>query len=302
MKQSFAIIGCGKVGRILGKHLAEAGYRPMGFSSRRITSARQAAEFVGAPDRCFEKIWEAAIDADIVFITTPDDSIQESCRTISKHNGFKENAVVFHCSGALASTELASAKSCKGMSGVMIGSIHPLQSFASEQTGKSGNPFDNIMMGVEGDSGAVEKAHQIAKDLGAQPFTITTDGKILYHAAAVVASNYLVTLMDLSIKLMAASGVLQSEAFDILKPLIQGTLVNIDSTGIPEALTGPIARADVGIVKKHVQAIRGLPDKTADEMARYYCMSGMETIQVARAKGTLSEDAAKHLFKILKSE
>ncbi|MBC2714414.1 MAG: DUF2520 domain-containing protein [Desulfobacteraceae bacterium] len=302
MKLSFSIIGCGKVGSALGKQLAEAGYRPVGFSSRRMISARQAAEFAGVPDRCFEKIWEAAKDADLVFITTPDDAIKETCRTISKNNGFTENAVVFHCSGALSSIELASVKSCNAKSGVMTGSMHPLQSFASEDPGKPGNPFDNIMMAIEGDPGAVEKAREIAKDLGAQPFTIRTDGKILYHAAAVVASNYLVTLMDLSIKLMAASGVLQSEAFDILKPLIQGTLANIESTGIPDALTGPIARGDVGIVEKHVQAIRSLSDETADGMADYYCMSGVETIKVARAKGTLSEDAAKQLLQILKSE
>lgn len=302
MKQSFAIIGCGKVGRALAKQLPEAGYRPMGFSSRRIKSAKAAAEIAGVPDRCFEKIWEAAKDADIVFITTPDGAIKESCRLISENKGFKEKSVVFHCSGALASTELASVKSSNAMSGVMtdvqIGSMHPLQSFAVQKTG---NPFENIMVAVEGDPLAVEKACEIAKDMDAQPFTIKTDGKMLYHAAAVVASNYLVTLMDLSIKLMTASGVSETAAFDILKPLVKGTLANIESTGIPDALTGPIARGDVGIVEKHVQAIRAHSDGTADEMAEYYNMNGRQTIKIARAKGTLSEESAKQLLRILKT-
>ena len=295
MKPSFAIIGCGKVGRALAQQLPEAGYRPMGFSSRRITSARAAAEIAGALDRCFEKTWEAAKDADIVFITTPDDAIKESCRIIVENNGFKKKSVVFHCSGALASTELALVKSGNAKSGIMtgvqIGSMHPLQSFAVQ---KSGNPFDNIMMAVEGDPAAVETAREIVTDLGAQPFTISTDGKMLYHAAAVVASNYLVTLMDLAIKLMAASGVSETEAFKILNPLVKGTLANIESTGIPDALTGPIARGDVEIVTKHVQALQCL----SGDMAKYYSLSGIETIKIARAKGSLSEDAAKQMMRI----
>jgi len=298
MKPSFATIGCGKVGMALAEHLPAAGYRPMGFSSRSPASARQAAGIAGVPDRWFENSWDAAKDADIVFITTPDESIKDSSRIIFENKGFRENAVVFHCSGALASTELASVKSGKKLSSIMIGSIHPLQSFAARQSGKSDNPFENIIMAVEGDPLAVEKAREVAMALGAKPFTIQTEGKVLYHAAAVVASNYLVTLMDLAIKLMAASGVSESEAFVILKPLIKGTLTNIETTGIPDALTGPIARGEVGIVEKHVQEIRSLSDEQAD----YYAMNGVETVKVARTKGTLSEDAAKQLMKILKAD
>jgi predicted short-subunit dehydrogenase-like oxidoreductase (DUF2520 family) len=302
MKSSFAVIGCGKVGRALAKQLSEAGYRPVGFSSKSISSARQAAEISGAGERCFENSWDAAKEADILFITTPDDAIRESCRLIVENKGFSKNAVVLHCSGALASTELSSIKTSKTMPDVMIGSMHPLQSFAASQTGASGNPFKNIIMAVEGDTLAVEKVRKIAVDLGAKPFTIKTEGKILYHAAAVVASNYLVTLMDLAIKLMASSGVSESEGFEILKPLIKGTLNNIETTGIPDALTGPIARGDLGIVEKHVHAIRSMPEKKAGEMAEYYSMNGLETIKVALAKGTLSEDAAKKLRQILKTE
>ena len=302
MKPTFAIIGCGKVGMALAEYLSKAGYRPIGFSSRSLSSARQAAEIAGVPECWFENIWDAPKTADIVFITTPDELIKESCRIIGENKGFPENAVVFHCSGALASTELASAKSCHAEIGVKIGSMHPLQSFAAIKIGKSGNPFENIIMAVEGDPAAVEKARTIAVDLGAKPFTIKTEGKILYHAAAVVASNYLVTLMDLAIKLMAASGVSESEAFEILKPLIKGTLTNIETTGIPDALTGPIARGDVGIVEKHVQAIRSMPDKKAGEMVEYYNLNGVETIKIARAKGTLSEKAAQQLLQILKAD
>lgn len=288
MKPTFAIIGCGKVGMALGKYLADAGYKPVGFSSRSMVSAKRIEKVVGGEGICFESPWEAAKDAGIVFITTPDHAIEELCRIIVKNRGIRKNAVVLHCSGALSSTILSSIHSCQAAAG----SMHPLQSFAAEN---SKNPFNKIMVAVEGDEDACRAAQTIATDLGAQPFMIRTDGKTLYHAAAVVASNYLVTLMDLSFKLIAASGVSESDAYNVLKPLIKGTLANIENVGIPDALTGPIARGDVKIVEKHVAAIRAV----SSDLLKQYKMLGAATIKIAQAAGTLSEEGAKELSAIL---
>jgi predicted short-subunit dehydrogenase-like oxidoreductase (DUF2520 family) len=291
MQPSFAIIGCGKVGVMLGKHLAQAGYGPAGFFNRNIGAALYAAG-IAAQGRdpeglVFDTPWAAARQADVVFITTPDQAIEGVCKTIAKNNGFRERAIVLHCSGALPSTILSPARPC----GASVGSMHPLQSFAAEH---SGNPFDQIMVAVEGDGPAVETAMTIAVNLSARPFIIKTEGKIFYHAAAVAASNYLVTLMDLSFQLMAASGVPASDAFAVLKPLIQGTLENIETIGIPAALTGPIARGDIGIVEKHLAAIHQL----SPELAARYARLGADTISIALAKGTLSQDAAHRLWEI----
>lgn len=291
MGPSFAIIGCGKVGVMLGKHLARAGYRPAGFFSRRIESALHAAGIAAkgteAGALVFDTPWAAAGQGEVVFITTPDQAIEETCRLIAENKGFRERAIVLHCSGALSSTILSAARSC----GASVGSMHPLQSFAAEHPG---NPFHEIMMAVEGDDLAVETAHGIAADLSARPFIIRTEGKIFYHAAAVTASNYLVTLMDLSFQLMAASGVPESDAFAVLKPLIRGTLANIETIGIPHALTGPIARGDIGIVEKHLAAIRQL----SPELAARYARLGADTVPIALGKGTLTEDAARRLLEL----
>ncbi len=288
MKPRFAIIGCGKVGIALAGQLAGAGYLPAGFASKTLTSALKAARTVQADQMVFDKTWIAAKQADIVFITTPDQCIAEVCRTIAQHDGFQKDAMVFHCSGALSSAVLSPARSC----GACIGSMHPLQSFA---TLAPGNPFAKIMVAVEGDEKAVETAAQIASDLGAIPFTIKTAGKMLYHAAAVVASNYLVTVMELAFTLIAASGVERSDAFRILKPLIEGTLKNIETVGIPSALTGPIARGDVEIVEKHLEAMASL----SPEVLSLYRRLGQATIEIARAKGTLSNKAGARLKKVL---
>ncbi len=285
----FSIIGCGRVGTALAVNLSNSGHRPSGFFSRTRESAAGAAGAAGCSSCVRESSWEAAAEAEVVFITTPDHAISSVCRKIADNRGFRKGACVLHCSGALSSGILSSAADC----GAYAGSMHPLQSFASD-TG--GNPFKGIKAAVEGDGPAAECARRIASDLGAHPFSIRTEGKTLYHAAAVAASNYLVTLMRLSFKLLSASGVPESEAYDVLKPLISGTLGNIEKVGIPEALTGPIARGDVETVEDHLSAIRELSSEAAD----MYCRLGLATIDTALEKGSLSGEAAERLISVLK--
>lgn len=287
MKPSYAIIGCGRVGSALARHLSAAGYQPAAFSSRTWDSALQTAKAAGGEVLVYESPWEASARAAVVFITTPDHSIAPVCQTIADNKGFQENAVVLHCSGALSSDMLSAAKRC----GAVIGSMHPLQSFAAMT---EANPFAGIKIAIEGDTAAVERASGMAADLGADPLSIRTEGKTLYHAAAVVASNYLVTLMRLSFQLLQASGVPQSEAYGVLKPLISGTLSNIEGVGIPDALTGPIARGDVDTVSEHLSAIRRLSETAAD----LYIRLGQATIEIGTAKGSLSKDAADRLNRL----
>ena len=285
MKPSFAIIGCGRVGTAFARHLAGAGYQPVGFASRRQESAKAAAELAGTPDKWVADPRDAAKQAQILLITTPDGVIDDVCREIAGKGGIQKDGLVLHCSCALASTILTPAAE----SGAFIGSMHPLQSFAGD---RPGNPFAGIMMAVEGDAIAVDTAAAMATDLGAAPFTIQTDKKTLYHASAVTASNYLVTLMGLAVDLMAASGAPKKEAFRILKPLVMGTLGNVETLGSIDALTGPIARGDLDTVAVHIAAIENL----SADMLEFYKQLGQATVPVARAKGTLSETAARRLL------
>lgn len=287
MKQSFAIIGCGKVGTALGKFLAKAGYKPAGFASKSLSSAKRAAEISGSDN--FSRIpWEITRKAGIVFITTPDSAIADTCNSISLHSGFCKNGVVLHCSGALPSTILSSVKEC----GAFAGSMHPLQTFASVKIEK--NPFQDIIISLEGEKEAVSAARKIATDLGATCFTIQTEAKTLYHASAVAASNYLVTVLDLSLKLIEAAGISGTDALKAIKPLIEGTLSNIEKAGITKALTGPIVRGDIETVKRHLVQIGS---KTPDLLDLYKTL-GFHTVDIAMAGGGLSESSAQKLKKI----
>ena len=289
MKKSYAIVGCGRVGTALARYLAGAGYKPAGFASRSLSSARRAATAAGAKVPVSVEPWDVTPKADIVLITTPDGVIRETAEKIAEYEGFAKGAVVLHCSGALPSTRLSAAEN----GGAHTGSLHPLQSFAAEDIEK--NPFAGIMMAVEGQGDAVKTAWQMAENLGASPFEIQTDKKMLYHASAVVASNYLVTLMHLAFQLIIASGVPASKSYTILKPLVQGTLSNVENNGIPRALTGPIARGDAQTVQHHIAEIGEKVPTCLD----LYRQMGRHTIEIALAKGDLSEETAAELRQML---
>ncbi len=290
MKPTVAIVGCGRVGTNLGLFLSRAGYPLVGLAGRHGDSVRKAGEIIGM-DRVGTTAWEMTPAADVVFITTPDGVIRETCDAIARHGGFRKNGVVLHCSGAHPSTILDAARAC----GAVCGSMHPLQSFASVQGGT--NPFKGIIAALEGEPAAVQTARRMATDLGATCYTIETDAKVLYHASAVVASNYLVALLDFAFGLLGRAGITGSDAMTVLGPLIRGTLANVEKVGIPKALTGPIARGDVETVQRHLDEI----GSRAPESLSLYKALGIQTLDVARAGGALPETVYARLGKILSS-
>jgi len=120
--------------------------------------------------------------------------------------------------------------------------------------------------------------------------------KVIYHASAVVACNYLVTLIKLAADLWQTFNIPRQQAIQALLPLIQGTIHNIDTVGIPNCLTGPIARGDTGTIKKHLRALR----KSAPDLLSAYRELGLQTIPIALAKGKIDERRAEELKAILK--
>ncbi|GAI29087.1 unnamed protein product, partial [marine sediment metagenome] len=88
----------------------------------------------------------------------------------------------------------------------------------------------------------------------------------------------------------------QSQATQALLPLIRGTIHNIDTVGIPQCLTGPIARGDIKTIKKHLDALQ----KVAPALLSTYQELGLQTIPIALAKGRINQHQAEELQAILK--
>ncbi|MCK4390681.1 MAG: DUF2520 domain-containing protein [Desulfobacterales bacterium] len=288
IKPAVALIGCGTVGTAMGKLLVDAGYRISGVATGNLETARGAAE-VTRSEKFSDCPWEVTRGANVVFITTPDDLIESTCNRISEHRGFEQDAVVIHCSGALSSDILSSARDC----GAVVASLHPLQSFASVDEAIALVPGSYCT--IEGDKVALPVVRQVVQDLGGILLEITAEKKTLYHAGAVAASNYLVTLMHLALELNESAGLPGDISFKALLPLIKGTLSNIGAKGIPDALTGPIGRGDVQTVAAHLKALK----KAAPEFLPLFRCLGLYTVDLARAKGSLNKEAADKLVALL---
>jgi predicted short-subunit dehydrogenase-like oxidoreductase (DUF2520 family) len=288
--KTFSIIGCGRLGTNLAVFLSRQGFVPVAFASKQAASARKVRDFVGAGD-VFEDVVEAASRSDIVFITTPDTGIEPVCKTISDNGGFNKNATVYHLSGALSSDILKSASE----TGAKIGSIHPLQAFAPYKEGQD-SPFKGINISIEGDDDAVALGREIVNALKANSFTIPTHAKTVYHASAVVASNYLVTLEHFALALLKEANLTESDAYEILEPLILGTLNNIKARGSVDALTGPVARGDSEIVLRHLNDI----DEKLPQFSDLYRLLGKYTLDIARQRGEISRQEIGQLAELFK--
>lgn len=283
MKPSLAIVGYGKVGTAFGTFLQKCSYNLIGYSRTDVSNEKNGVLVSQTPH-------EITKDADIVLITTPDGVIEAVTKKISENNGFKEGAIVLHTSGALPSTILSSAKKC----GAYVGSVHPLQSIATKSFTQ--NPFQGVIFAIEGEKEAVEAAESIASTLEAKSFRIKTESKTLYHAAAVVASNYLVSLMDFSMSLLETSGIDRSECFSVIEPLVKGTLKNIERNGTKKALTGPIVRGDEKTVQNHLEAI----SKDRNDLLELYKTIGNYTVKIAQ--GSLDDSKISILNDLLHSK
>jgi predicted short-subunit dehydrogenase-like oxidoreductase (DUF2520 family) len=291
-EKRFCVIGCGRLGIHLAVFLSHHGYGPAAFASRTQESAQKAKDCVKG-GRVFNDPAEAARECDLIFITTPDTCIAQVCDQVARAGGFDPHSVVFHLSGALSSGILSSARK----KGAATGSLHPLQAFTPYEPGAI-SPFEGINMSVEGTARAQALGRDIVTALQARPFTIPTDAKTLYHAAAVVASNYLVTVAHFALTLLGRAGLPPDQAFEILEPLIQGTLRNIASQGSVKALTGPVVRGDETIIARHLTDI----DKKMPEYSGLYRLLGQHTLEIARMRPDFPKAADPGLAALLKKK
>jgi predicted short-subunit dehydrogenase-like oxidoreductase (DUF2520 family) len=240
-EKTFAIIGAGVVGTALAILLAEAGYVCVGVNSRSLVSIARFRERLSAPVLEPE---ELAARASLIFVTTQDEYIAGVAARLPAHPGQWR----IHCSGSLPAAVLAPVIPVPSARCL---SLHPLQALAGVDQALTTLPGAHY--GIEGDSAAAaEKGWELAVLLGGVPHRIEAGQKTLYHAGAVVASNYLVALADMAVRLFGQAGIGAEEALESLLPLLRGSCRNIAQVGLPLALTGPIARGDAMVVTGHL--------------------------------------------------
>jgi predicted short-subunit dehydrogenase-like oxidoreductase (DUF2520 family) len=279
-------VGAGKGGQTLAAALARAGVRVVAVASRSRASAERLAALAHVPPAgVCDVAEEVPSRAELTFLTVPDDAIAGAVAQITAAGGWQAGHAVVHCSGALPSTVLAPA----GLAGCLIASFHPLQTFAAvpANADTAARALTGVMFGLEGDVTLRAVLEALVMRLGGQALWVRAEDKPLYHAAAVLASNYTVTLLGLGASLLESCGLPHDMAVAALLPLLRGTLANLATLGIPDALTGPLVRGDVGTVERHLAQL----DARAPEIAPVYRALGLAAIPYARARGLASPEA-----------
>ncbi|VBB07015.1 Hypothetical protein LUCI_2259 [Lucifera butyrica] len=276
-KKSIALVGAGKVGSVLAVLLKDRGFELTGVVSRQEESARRLGERLAVT-------WSTAPgdiirQADIVLLTVPDRLIGEVAATTARSGAFRAKQVVLHTCGSLTAAILAPAKA----DGAFTGSLHPLQSFAAADVVPGA--LEGVYFALDGDPEAVTAAEELVNALGGQSFFVPPSERALYHAGACILSNYLVALAHWATGLYARFGLTRTEAWRALRPLLTGTVENIDCLGVPAALTGPASRGDLSTIARHLTALDDMDTGNCE----LYCRLGLYTAEIGREAGRITK-------------
>ncbi|GAA6152039.1 Rossmann-like and DUF2520 domain-containing protein [Pseudoteredinibacter isoporae] len=281
MPASLSIYGAGRLGQTLAKLWHQQAYFDIQqLYCRTQSTCLDARDFIGAESAQCLSNSDALSSSDIWLVSTPDSAFANACESL-KHI-IRPGDIVFHCSGALSSSELNRLQA----QGAFIASIHPLHSFA--QPAQSLTQFAGSHCAYEGDAEALAALLPAFEQIGGHCFAIEGN-KWLYHAASVIACNYLAPLIAASHQAFAAAGIDQQLADTLLQPLLSGTLENIRQQGPANALTGPIARGDHDFVTAQWQAL----ENNHSQLAELYRDMAKHTTRLALQRDNSEELNAK---------
>ncbi len=268
------IIGGGRAGRTLARVFAQAGVFAVGdVCDRSYTIAAEAVTFIGG-GRAIDAI-AGMRSADVWMLTPPDDKIVTCGKELNAAGLLKSGDVLFHCSGALPSRDLAAAVP----PGVFVASVHPLKSFGDPVL--AAQTFAGTYCAAEGDAPALAMLKPAFERSGARVFEIDPAFKTVYHAASVIVCNYLNALLETGLRSYEKSGIRRDDALRMMEPLVRETMDNVFRLGTAHSLTGPIARGDSTTVASQVAALEAWDPRVA---AIYRGLGGV-TVELARKQG-----------------
>lgn len=242
--RTVSILGVGRAGGAIAIALDRAGYRIDRLITRSTRDLSEIADRLVSEPVVGDAVEFSGADDEVLIIATGD---QEIAHVVADLAAIRLPSTVLHLSGALSSEVLAPLRE----RGIGTGSMHPLVALSDAISGAL--RFEGTYFCVEGD--ASEVAEQIAADLGGRAFSIPTEKKALYHAAAVTASGNFVALVDAAIEMLLSCGLESETARKLLLPLIGSTYENLQEKSTHDALTGPYARADVEAFHRHNKAL-----------------------------------------------
>ena len=279
MTEPIGIAGAGRVAQAMGRLLLECGFPVNCIASRDPKQAFAAATFIGGDVRPVG-YREIALHARRILIAVPDCAVTNVSNLIA--DAGIRGGIALHTCGTQGPDALRRLME----HGVSCGTIHPLQTIVNAEQGIGA--LLGCAFAVDGDGPAIRWAEEIAAKFEGEVLHIPQELRPLYHAGAVMASNYLVGLVDAAQHLMEMAGVGREGSLRALAPLLRATLENILRQGPAAALTGPIERGDTETVAAHLRALSTAPE----QIQHLYRAAGLEVLQMALDRGLAAAPAS----------
>ena len=285
-ESKLGFVGAGRVGGSVAIALSRAGYPVVAISSRTFASAQGLAELVPG-SVAYQKAQEAADEVDVVFITTADDAIGPVASGIR----WRAGQGVVHCSGA-ASVDVFDTAAAQGAA---PGAFHPLQAISSVENGVDSLP--GTTFGIEGGEEMREYLAEAARAIGGNPIFLRPEDKVMYHLTGVLMGNLLTALGAVAAQMWETFGFTRAEGVKALAPMMRQVSVNLDRSGVPDAVAGPYVRGDLGTVRKHLEALRS----QAPQYLPLYRELALAGLPFAQERGPIDEERAAEIRELIES-
>jgi predicted short-subunit dehydrogenase-like oxidoreductase (DUF2520 family) len=248
------LIGAGRVGQTLAHLWTRRGVlRVQDVLTRSPDSAQAALAFI-EPDIFAARAVAQIADmrpADLWLLAVPDAHIAACVQDLAANARQRGDApaLAFHCSGAQSAELLAPLRDL----GWSVASAHPVLSFASGQSALA--QFAGTPCALEGDAAACDALRPLFTAIGAACFDVRSQDKVLYHAAAVLATNFAPVLQTLAEDAWRATGMPDALVLRLRERLLRNAVDNIVALGPRKALTGPAARGDFAAIARQAAVV-----------------------------------------------
>ncbi len=285
------LIGAGRAGRAFSLAMAQAGYRFTWIGSKHGANSAKLAQQIGVSS-CGAGFKGFPEMAGFLIIAVPDSEIVSVASDAIDAGVVGKDTIAVHLSGTLGSDVLNELRTA----GASVMAFHPAQTFT--QQSDPGSVFEGICFDMEGDDTACDLGSHIAHDLGAVSVRLTTEQRIVSHLAMTVSSNYTVSLMYMAEEIMKMAGLSPEIIKKMLQPLFLNTVHNISASGTLNALTGPVSRGDINVIKQHLAVLAS----GESEYQTVYKVLTHIALNMAVKRGDVSEDKAEKIREILERE
>ena len=262
------VIGAGRAGTSVARYLSTSSVHVLsGFYSERYEDAVISADFCHT--KSFKDLSQLVSSSDTLFIAVTDSQIKNVWDCIDKTQA--KHKIICHFSGSLTSDVFT----CANDYSVYTGSIHPVYAFSDKFN--SYKALNEAVFTAEGCEKFLCAMKNLFSEFGNKILTIDKSHKALYHAAASMASNHLIGLLQSVTDMLTQCGFTEEDARLVLKVLMRENLHNALQFGTTYALTGPIERGDILTVEKHLSVLNF-------EQQTIYKALGKEILKVAEKK------------------